>query len=1011
MNQYLTAIFALLFTICSFSQVSPADGKTFYVSPTGSDKNSGSADQPMASLAEAARRVRDWRQSPEFLAKPESTVVCLKAGRWFLSQPLVLTAADSGTEQAPIVWQAESVDNPQAGATILSGGIKISDWSVVPQNGKSQTTNAELWSAPIPEPLLNEPNRGTQLFVDNVRAVRARTPNVTPERDSDQEYFRAKRIYVNADSGPGTAIGLKAKTGLVDSLILDANGQPNPNADLVLFQCWSSCHNRIAQYNSQTGRIDFTRPLGRFYLGSENRFYIENTRACLDQPGEWFLDRSEGRIFYIPRPGEKLEKADVIVSFVPQTLIRLDGDRNAESGKTIDYVNFAGLTFSHSDADLSPTYEHSVQGCDTQRGAFDATGWRFSELTDCTFAHVGENGVNLMAGCRNNRVARNRLFDLGAGGIYLPDKPKPPVPDGSITAYNCIDNNLIFDGGRIYHAACGVFLAGIASYNQITHNDIADFTWTAIHLGWSWSSSAKTWTHHNEVGFNHLHRIGNGVLSDLAGIYMLGVSTGTRIHHNKIHDITRFERGYGGWGIYFDAGSSEITVEKNVVYRTYDGGLHLHNYDYPYGDTITNNVFGAAKYGSMIRNAAHNTKIHPYHARLTKNIIFNDSASLLAGNYWNADQKVQLDGNCYWSFGVDLIQFPGSPQVNGGQTGEKQEREAKDIASGNRVQLEDWRRRSGQDAGSIAEDPKFLNRAADDYRLANDSPARSIGIESIDDIDQAGLYGDEKWTRQSEEVTPRVNEFCTVNSKQKEYLEDFEEYDLGDHPDGIDCFDGTREDGGKTEAGISVSSEQAANGKQALKVVDAAGLHWVHDPNLALSQTFANGAIRESFSLYIDQPSVNIQKEWRQYDGGGYKTGPTFNIKSDPKQPETAVVSASGRVLTRIPQKTWVRITLQTVNGPISNAAAQTGNAAGTETEAGTESSTESAAKAETAKPALPARLWTITLEVPGQELQTFDGFNALSPEYNSVNWMGFISLSNEPSVFYIDDWSVNVKP
>ena len=134
---------------------------------------------------------------------------------------------------------------------------------------------------------------------------------------------------------------------------------------------------------------------------------------------------------------------------------------------------------------------------------------------------------------------------------------------------------------------------------------------------------APAYTHHNEVGYNHIHHLGNGVLNDIGGIYTLGVSPGTVLHHNLIHDVTRFERGdegYGGWGIYLDAGSSEMVVENNVVYNTRDGGLHLHCFGHPYGDTIRNNVFAYSDEGQMMRNADHEPEGN--NAHLERNIVY-----------------------------------------------------------------------------------------------------------------------------------------------------------------------------------------------------------------------------------------------------------------------------------------------------------------------------------------------------------------------------------------------------
>jgi len=40
------------------------------------------------------------------------------------------------------------------------------------------------------------------------------------------------------------------------------------------------------------------------------------------------------------------------------------------------------------------------------------------------------------------------------------------------------------------------------------------------------------------------------MLSDMGCIYTLGVQPGTVERNNICHDVTRYEYGYGGWGIY-----------------------------------------------------------------------------------------------------------------------------------------------------------------------------------------------------------------------------------------------------------------------------------------------------------------------------------------------------------------------------------------------------------------------------------------------------------------------------
>ncbi len=100
-----------------------------------------------------------------------------------------------------------------------------------------------------------------------------------------------------------------------------------------------------------------------------------------------------------------------------------------------------------------------------------------------------------------------------------------------------------------------------------------DLYYTAISVGWTWGYQ-KSPCCGNLIEFNHLHDIGQGMLSDMGGIYTLGIQEGTVLRNNVIHDINSYS--YGGWGIYPDEGSATGIARWRTTsfYRTKSAGFH-----------------------------------------------------------------------------------------------------------------------------------------------------------------------------------------------------------------------------------------------------------------------------------------------------------------------------------------------------------------------------------------------------------------------------------------------------
>ena len=633
-----------------FYVVPGSNGVWFGKSATLSAGGKGATAGSLPDVVEAARAARKG------LGPDAPATIYLRGGTYELAAPLVLTPEDSGLTVA-----AYGREKP-----VISGGRRITGWRTVA--GKPG-----WWEAEVPS--VREGARDFRsLFVNGRRAQRARTPNegfFRIEGDSPQEH-PARLHFHDGDIKPEWA-----QAGDVEVVALLAW------ADLRLFIRAVDESNHVATLSANP------RPSN---TEKNARYFIENAPDGLDAPGEWQLNRRTGVLTYIARPGEDLTKAEVIAPRLEELAI-LQGDFAAK--RPVKNITLRGLTFSHTDWRTPAEGYADTQAAVGVHGDLRAEGATGCALQNCTFARLANYAVELGRGCQHDQVSHCEMFDLGAGGIRIGEPEKRPGAFEQNHSHTIIDNH-IYEAGLVFPPAVGVFILQSGS-NLVAHNEIDHLYYTAISVGWTWGYQESP-CRENIIEFNHLHDLGQGMLSDMGGVYTLGIQRGTVIRNNLIHDVESFT--YGGWGLYTDEGSSEILLENNVVYHCKSAGFHQH---YGRENVIRNNIFAFNRESQLMRtrNEEHTSFF------FTNNIVLFDSGTLLGGN-WQGDHYF-MDRNIYWDARPGA--GPGGMLFSG-------------------PALENWQLR-GHDLHSLIADPLFVAPRQWDFRLKPASPALQLGFKPI----------------------------------------------------------------------------------------------------------------------------------------------------------------------------------------------------------------------------------------------------------------------------------------
>lgn len=560
-------ILVVLISLLGFSAAahSAAVQATFHVAPGGSDANPGTKAKPFATIEKARLAVRTVNREMS-----GDVVVVLRGGVYRIDRTIAFEPEDSGANGHNVIYQAQAGETPA-----ISGGKPVVGWNP-DEKGR--------WKAPAPI------DDFRQLYVNGARATRARG---------------------EAPAG----LELIGEDGY-KTTVVDMTDWKNPSdLEFCYLTIWAHTRCKVQSIKREGGRTIITMLQPHFTHAKTKEgvrvihpdsMYIENSLELLDEPGEWYLDRSAKTVYYMPRQGEDMTKAEAIVPAV-EKLVELCGTLE----QPVHNIRFEGITFQHGSwllpnkigfvdvqANFLLDWKNPMKregGLFTMHNEYlkspsnvvchAAKSIRFER---CTFTKLGGGGIDLEFGAQNNVISGCRFYDISGTAVQVGDVLKDdhhPDDPRKIVKNNAVVNNYIHDVAVEYMGGVGVF-AGYTEGTVIAHNEITALPYSAVSVGWGWGEEdagggtyympfkydTPTPAKNNRIEYNHIQ----GVMSHLGdggAIYTLGNMPGTVIRGNHIHD-NRMVPG----GIYLDAGSGFIEVTGNLVYgvpkpMNYNNGL------------------------------------------------------------------------------------------------------------------------------------------------------------------------------------------------------------------------------------------------------------------------------------------------------------------------------------------------------------------------------------------------------------------------------------------------------
>lgn len=508
----------------------------FHVAVDGNDRNKGTGDSPFASLERARDAIRALKRAGTLPAG--GVAVELRRGTYQRGRAFELTSEDSGTADAPITYRAAAGESIRLlGGKVVTGFKAVTNQAVLErldEAARPHVLQADLRAMRITEYGAVKAG-GLELFFGDKPMTLARWPNDGFVKIGN--LLGDKPIDVRGTKGD--AVGKFIYEG-------DRPKRWTNEQEVWLhgywFWDWADERQQVESIDTEKRIITLAKPYHRYGYRKGQWYYAFNLLAELDSPGEWYLDRKAGVLYFWPPAA--IEKNEAVVSVLDTFIIAKNASHVNIRGMTLEACRGTAITISQGD---------SVR------------------IVDCAIRNVGSWAVRAVGGVAHG-VSGCDISFAGNGGVYLDGGDRKALKPGDMFA----DNNHIHDYGRwnrMYQQA--VSLHGVG--NRAAHNLIHDAPHEAIEfLG-----------NDHVIEFNEIHHVCTEA-NDAGAIYSGCDWTmrGTIIRHNYLHHITGY-RDRGCMGVYLDDMICGTKIVGNIFYKVTSAAFIGGGRD----NVVENNIF------------------------------------------------------------------------------------------------------------------------------------------------------------------------------------------------------------------------------------------------------------------------------------------------------------------------------------------------------------------------------------------------------------------------------------